>query len=96
MDPIQLIESLGVPVAVACVASYMCYYLVKFINGRLMARLDEQAKRHEDILVSLINVQKEFTNKLIENNAEHNAQVNTLIELMKALTGNGLKRTNER
>ena len=92
MDVISLIESLGIPVAVACVLGYGCYYLIGFINGRLMQKLDEQAKRQEDILVTLINVQKKFTEKLIENNTEHNAQVNTLIGLMKALTGNGLKR----
>tara|TARA_R100001594_G_scaffold124498_1_gene161319 strand:- start:325 stop:609 length:285 start_codon:yes stop_codon:yes gene_type:complete len=92
VEVVELIESLGIPVAVACVLGYGCYYLIGFINGRLMQKLDEQAKRQEDILVTLINVQKKFTEKLIENNAEHNAQVNTLIELMKALTGNGLKR----
>ena len=72
MDVISLIESLGLPVAVACVLGYGCYYLIGFINGRLMQKLDEQAKRQEDILVTLINVQKEFTNKLIETNTETN------------------------
>ena len=92
MDPIQLIESLGVPVAVACVASYMCYYLVKFINGRLMERIDEQAKRHEDILVTLINVQKEFTNKLIESQTEMKSTFGSLVDIVKTLSGNGLNR----
>ena len=92
MDVVQLIESLGIPVAVACVLGYGCYYLIGFINGRLMQKLDEQAKRQEDILITLINVQKEFTNKLIESNTEMNSKFSTLIELMKALTGNGLKK----
>ena len=92
MDIVQTIETLGIPVAFACVASYMSYYLVRFINGRLMQKLDEQAKRQEDILITLINVQKEFTNKLIESNKEMNSKFSTLIELMKALTGNGLKK----
>ena len=92
MDIITLIESLGIPVAVACVLGYGCYYLIGFINGRLMQKLDEQAKRQEDILITLINVQKEFTNKLIESNTEMNSKFSTLIELMKALTGNGLSK----
>ena len=92
MDPIQLIESLGVPVAVAFVASYMSYYLVRFINGKLMERIDEQAKRHEDILISLINVQKEFTNKLIETQTEMNSKYGSLIDIVKALSGNGLSK----
>ena len=90
MDPIQLIESLGVPVSVALVASYFCYYLVNFINGRLMERIDEQAKRHEEILVTLINVQKEFTNKLIESQTEMKSTFGSLIDIVKALSGNGL------
>ena len=92
MDPIQLIESLGIPVAVACVLGYGCYYLIGFINGRLMQKLDEQAKRQEDILITLINVQKDFTNKLIESNTEMNSKFGTLIDLMTALTGNGLSK----
>ena len=57
-----------------------------------MQKLDEQAKRQADILITLINVQKEFTNKLIESNTEMNSKFSTLIELMKALTGNGLSK----
>ena len=90
MDAVQLIESLGIPVAVACVLGYGCYYLIGFINGRLMQKLDEQAKRHEDILVTLINVQKEFTNKLIESQTEMKSTFGSLIDIVKALSGNGL------
>ena len=92
MDIVQLIETLGIPVAFACIASYMSYYLVRFINGRLMERIDEQAKRHEDILISLINVQKDFTNKLIETQTEMNSKYGSLIEIVKALSGNGLSK----
>ena len=96
MDVIQLIESLGIPVAVACVLGYGCYYLIGFINGRLMQKLDEQAKRQEDILITLINVQKEFTNKLIETNTETNTYLKSQLDVFKALTGNGLKSRNGR
>ena len=92
MDVISLIESLGIPVAVACVLGYGCFYLIQFINGRLMQKLDEQAKRQEDILITLINVQKDFTNQLIESNTEMNSKIGTLIDLMTALTGNGLSK----
>ena len=92
MDIITLIESLGIPVAFACILGYCCYYLINFINGRLMQRIDEQAKRHEEILISLINVQKEFTNKLIETQTEMNAKYGSLIDIVKALSGNGLNK----
>ena len=92
MDAVQLIESLGIPVAVACVLGYGCYYLIGFINGRLMQKLDEQAKRHEDILITLINVQKDFTNKLIESQTEMKSTFGSLIDIVKALSGNGLRK----
>ena len=92
MAVIQLIESLGIPVAVACVLGYGCYYLIGFINGRLMQKLDEQAKRQEDILVTLINVQKEFTNKLIETNTETNTYLKSQLDVIRALSGNGLSK----
>ena len=92
MDVIELINSLGIPVAVACVLGYGCYYLIGFINGRLMQKLDEQAKRNEDILISLINVQKDFTNKLIETQTEMNSKYGSIIEIVQALSGNGLNK----
>ena len=96
MDIISLIESLGIPVAVACVLGYGCYYLIGFINGRLMQKLDEQAKRHEDILITLINVQKDFTNKLIESQTEMKSTFGSLIDIVKALSGNGLSKKDGR
>jgi mannose/fructose/N-acetylgalactosamine-specific phosphotransferase system component IIC len=92
MDIVQIIETLGIPVAVACVLGYTCLYLIKFITGKLMERLDEHAKRHENILVSLINVQKDFTNKLIETQTEMNSKYGSLIEIVQALSGNGLNK----
>ena len=83
---------MGIPVAVACVLGYGCYYLIAFINGRLMQKLDEQAKRQEDILVTLINVQKEFTNKLIETNTETNTYLKSQLDVIRALSGNGLSK----
>ena len=94
MDIVKLIETLGIPVAFACILGYCCYYLIGFINGRLMQKLDEQAKRQEDILVTLINVQKEFTQRIIENNTETNTYLKSQLDIFKTLTGNGLKNKN--
>ena len=92
MDLVQIIETLGIPVAVASVLGYACLYLMKFITGRLMERLDEQFKELKDITVTLINVQKEFTNKLIETNTETNTYLKSQLDVFKMLTGNGLKK----
>ena len=92
MDVVQLIETLGIPVAFACILGYCCYYLIGFINGRLMQKLDENAKETREILVTLINVQKEFTNKLIETNTETNTYLKSQLDVFKALSGNGLNK----
>ena len=61
-----------------------------------MQKLDEQAKRHEDILITLINVQKDFTNKLIESQTEMKSTFGSLIDIVKALSGNGLSKKDGR
>ena len=95
MDIVQLIETLGIPVAFACILGYCCYYLIGFINCRLMQRIDENAKETREILITLINVQKEFTNKLIENNAEISTYLKSQLDVMAALSGNGLKKKHD-
>ena len=96
MDIVQIIETLGIPVAVAFVLGYGCLYLMKFITGKLMERLDEQFQRLEAIMITLINVQKEFTNKLIETNTETNTYLKSQLDVFKMLTGNGLKNKDDR
>ena len=61
-----------------------------------MDRLDEQFKELKDITVTLINVQKEFTNKLIETNTETNTYLKSQLDVFKMLTGNGLKKKDDR
>ena len=55
MDIINIVETLGIPVAVAFVLGYGCLYLMKFITGKLMQRLDEQFGRLENIVIKFID-----------------------------------------
>ena len=57
-----------------------------------MQKIDETAKETREILVTLINVQKEFTNKLIETNTETNTYLKSQLDVFKALSGNGLSK----
>ncbi len=92
MDIVGLIETLGIPVAVACCLGYVCYFLINFITGRLMDKLDEQALRLEKILVTLIDVQKNFTNTIIETNTEMKAIYRTFLEVEKVYRENEMKK----
>ena len=57
-----------------------------------MQKIDETTKETREILVTLINVQKEFTNKLIETNTETNTYLKSQLDVFKILTGNGLSK----
>ena len=57
-----------------------------------MDKLDEQALRLEKILVTLIDVQKNFTNTIIETNTEMKAIYRTFLEVEKVYRENGLKK----
>ena len=67
MDLVQIIETLGIPVAVAFVLGYACLYLMKFITGKLIQRLAkatmQQASQHVELIGrfdTLISVFQKF------------------------------------
>ena len=99
MDIIQVIETLGIPVAVAFVLGYGCLYLMKFITGKLIQRLDEQFGRLEAIVIKLIdsnNKEKQESAKLYMQQASQHIELigrfDTLISVFQKLSGNGLKK----
>ena len=99
MDIIQLIETLGIPVAVACVLGYAALYLMKFITGKLIQRLDEQYGRLEGIVIKLIdsnNKEKQEATKLgMQQTAQFSellGRFDTFITVVQKLTGNGLNK----
>ena len=86
MDIIQMIETLGIPVAVALALGYCCIYLIKFINQRLTERIDEL----RNILIKLIDQQKlmQLDIKKMEGGVDdiHNnipKWIQTIIKLIK-------------
>ena len=99
MDIIQVIETLGIPVAVAFVLGYGCLYLMKFITGKLIQRLDEQFGRLEAIVIKLIdsnNKEKQESAKTYMQQASQHVELigrfDTLISVFQKLSGNGLKK----
>tara|TARA_Y100000310_G_scaffold334196_1_gene413353 strand:+ start:145 stop:429 length:285 start_codon:yes stop_codon:yes gene_type:complete len=92
MDVINIIETLGIPVAVALVLGYGCLYLIKFITGRLMQRLDEQFNRLENIVIKLIDSNNKERQATLQHSTEILSRFDTFITVVQKLTGNGLKR----
>ena len=103
MDIVQIIETLGIPVAVAFVLGYACLYLMKFITGKLIQRIDEQHGRIEAIVIKLIDSNNKEKTEAIKLGMQQTAQFSevlgrfdTLISVFQKLSGNGLRKKHDR
>ena len=103
MDLVQIIETLGIPVALASVLGYACLYLMKFITGKLIQRLDEQFQRLESIVIKLIDSnnqeQKESAKATMQQASQHVELIgrfDTLISVFQKFQANGLKSKNDK
>ena len=103
MDVVQLIETLGIPVAVACVLGYGCLYLMKFITGKLIQRIDEQYAGLKAIVIKLIDSnnqeQKESAKATMQQASQHVELIgrfDTLISVFQKFQANGLKSKHGR
>ena len=87
MDWIMLLERYGVPLVVAIAFWLFIHKQNKYIQDELSKELRESFGRVESILVKLIDQQKkmQLEQKGIENSFK------TLVEVIAALSGNGLK-----
>ena len=87
MNPFEVIEKFGIPVAVAMAFGFFIWKQNKFIQEELSKELRESFGRLESILVKLIDQQKkmQLEQKGIENSYK------TLVEIIANLSGNGLK-----
>ena len=98
MDVINIIETLGIPVAVAFVLGYGCLYLMKFITGKLSDDLTQKHDRLEKMQIGLIDSNNNFTQAIIKNNTEVHTQLVTLIDIVTKLLQerkNGYGRHNK-
>ena len=89
--------------AVAFVLGYGCLYLMKFITGKLIQRIDEQHGRIEAIVIKLIdsnNKEKQEATKLgMQQTAQFSevlGRFDTLISVFQKLSGNGLRNKRDR
>ena len=87
MDPIQILEQFGVPVAVACAFGFFIWKQNKFIQDELQKEMRESFVRLENIVIGLINAQKkqQIDMKGLAKSYESMAYI------IQKLSGNGLK-----
>ena len=103
MDLINIIETIGIPISVALGLGYALMYLMKFITGKLIQRIDEQHGRIEAIVIKLIdsnNKEKQEATKLgMQQTAQFSevlGRFDTLISVFQKLSGNGLRNKRDR
>ena len=87
MDWLIILEQYGVPLVVAVAFWMFIQKQNKFIQDELQKELRESFSRVESIIVKLIDQQKkmQLEQKGLENSFK------TLVEIIAALSGNGLK-----
>lgn len=87
MDYLVILEQYGIPVVVAIAFGVYIWKQNNFIQNELQKELRESFGRVESIIVKLIDQQKkmQLEQKGLENSFK------TLVEIIAALSGNGLK-----
>ena len=96
MEPVELIEKLGVPVAVAGASMWFIWRQTQFIQKFFMEDLQESHARLEGIIITLISKQKELEQKTMESLADMRSSYESLVEIIQSLTGNGLKKRDKK
>ena len=87
MDIFAILDSYGIPIAVAVAFGYFIWKQNAFIQYTLMEELEESFNRLESITIKLIDAQK---TSLMEQK-EIKASYHAIVEILASLSGNGLK-----
>ena len=87
MDWLIVLEQYGIPLCVAIAFGFFIWKQNRFIQDELQKELRESFERVEGIIIKLIDQQKkmQLEQKGLENSYK------TLVEIIAALSGNGLK-----
>ena len=84
---IEIIERVGVPVAMCMAFGYFIWKQNQFIQNELQKEMRESFSRLEGIVIGLINALKKHSMDLKGLKASYTS----LVEIIHKLSGNGLK-----
>ena len=87
MDLFQILETFGVPIAVAISFGFFIWKQNKFIQDELQKELRESFDRVEGIIIKLIDQQNRM--QIEQKGLERSYKA--LVEIIARLSGNGLK-----
>ena len=92
MDIIELLEKFGVPITMCIAFGYFIWKQNKWIQDDLKKDMEEQAKRLEAIVISLINAQKKLQTDFGKELSRLEGSYRSLSSIIQKLSGNGLKK----
>ena len=98
MTPFEILEKFGLPIAMTIAFCWYIWKQTQFMQKFLMDDMVENMQRLEKIIITLISQQKELQMHTKESLADMRSSYESLVEIVRSLTGNGLKnkrRDNE-
>tara|TARA_R100000458_G_C8210801_1_gene198328 strand:- start:403 stop:702 length:300 start_codon:yes stop_codon:yes gene_type:complete len=87
MDLLNILETFGIPIAVAISFGFFIWKQNRFIQDELQKELRESFNRVEGIIIKLIDQQKKM--QIEQKGLERSYKA--LVEIIARLSGNGLK-----
>ena len=92
MNPVELLETFGVPITMCLAFGYFIWKQNKWIQDDLKKDMEEQASRLENICIGLINAQKKLQTDFGKELSRLEGSYRSLQSIIKKLSGNGLRK----
>ncbi len=92
MNMFEILETFGVPITMCFAFGFFIWKQNKWIQEDLKKDLDEQAKRLENIVISLINAQKKLQVDFGKELSRLEGSYRSISNIIQKLSGNGLKK----
>jgi len=87
MDVFAILDQYGVPITMCFCFGYFIWKQNSWIQNDLKKDLDSANERFENIIIGLINAQKQQSLDIKDTKASYHA----IVEILASLSGNGLK-----
>ena len=92
MNTFELLETFGVPITRCIAVGFFIWKQNKWIQDDLKKDMEEQNKRIEDIVISLINAQKKLQSDFGKELSRLEGSYRAISNIIQKLSGNGLKK----
>ena len=92
MNPLEILETFGVPVTMCLAFGYFIYKQNLWIQNDLKKDMEEQSARLENICIGLINAQKKLQTDFGKELSRLEGSYRSMANIVQKLSGNGLKK----